>query len=256
MPFLDFTEAKDLPEGITPELLANESVQNFIKSGFENTFQKRFETEASGLQANIDAIKAEKVKLQGYLDGYKGVDMDEYAQLQEFKKNNGDASSQIATLTAEKDAIKEAYETKLADEQTQRQTIEQSLHAEQLTNKASQGIREHNSQFPTVAVKEGAERWVIEEAGKVFKRDDKGNYIPMNGDRVLTGDSGDVMTYGEWVNSLRKRAEFAPLFEVPSGGGAGGSGNPAGKGHFNPKDLAGSKEERQAAIAAKFNLPG
>jgi len=255
MPFIDFAEAKDLPEGVTPELLGNEAVQTFIKSKFDESFEKRFEIETSGLKKTNQELKDEKVKLKGFLDELKDIDVEEYKRLKELAKNNGDAARQIEVLEAEKEGIRETYEEKISGMQSEMQVTVNSLYSEQLRNKVAEGIREHNASFPAVAVVDGTERWVIEEAQKVWQRDEQGNYTPMNGDRVLTGPNGDVMTYPEWVNSLREQANFAPMFKVPTGGGARGGNGGSGGGHFNPSDLAGSKSERQAAISARFNLP-
>jgi len=252
--FIDFKEVEELPEGLTPEMLASDAVQNHIKKHHDTAFEARFDIEASGLKKTISEIKDEKQKLQGYLDEYKDIDMDEYKRLQEFKKNNGDATKQIEVLTAERDSLRAGYEEKLEAAKGETQAALTSLYAEELTNSISQGIREHNAKFPTVALIEASDRWVNEEAKKVWKRDDNGEYLPMDGDRVMTGANG-VLSYAEWVNSLRSRVEFAPLFKTPEGAGAPGGKGGSGTKVFNPKDFAGSTEERQAAIKAKFDLP-
>lgn len=252
--FIDFSKVDKLPEGVTPELLADEGVQNFIKAQFDTSFEARFQTEASGLQSTNAALKEEKRQLKEHLNNYKDIDLNEYNTLKEFKKNNGDATSQIQTLQSQLDSVKEGYETKFQKQEQDALGLQQKLHNEQLTNRVAGGISEHNAKFPTVALREGSQRWINDEAKKVWKQDQDGNFVPMNGDRVMTGQDGNVMQFSEWVNSLRSNAEFQNFFISPAGGGSSGSGG-GGSRHFNPKDMAGSKEERRAAIAAKYDLP-
>jgi len=247
--FIDFKDAK-LPEGLTQEMLADSGLQDFIKAQFDTSFQARFEIQASGLKDTNEQLKKEKTELKGHLDKFNEIDLEEYARLQELKKTNGDATSQIERLTAERDAIKTTLEEKLANQEAETNELRTSLHSEQLGNEILAGIRQHNKDFPAVALHEGSEPWVIEEAHKIFKRNDNGEHIPMNGDQVMTGKEG-VMTPAEWAGELRKTAKFAPLYKAPAGGGApGGSGGANGP-HFNPKDIGGTKDERTAAFAAR-----
>ena len=252
--FIDFNGTDNLPDGVTAEVLNSDAIQGLLKTSFDSLFEKRFEVEASGLKATNAELKGEKAKLKGYLDEYKGIDLKELEKLRELAENNGEAVRQIDRLTSERDAIKESFETRLRARDAEYQQIQDELFTERLLNEVSDGVRQHNAAFPTVRVKDGQERWIKDEAKKVFQRDEKGNFVPMNGDRVLTGRDGNIMTFAEWVNDLREKPDFAEFFQKPAGGGAAGSGGAGGK-HFNPKDLAGSPAERQAAIAAKFNLP-
>ncbi len=255
MPFIDFNEAEELPEGLTPELLESDSVQNFLKSKFDASYEAKFEVEASGLKATNLALKDEKTTLKGHLDQYKDIDLNEIERLRELAKNNGDAVEQINRLTTERDGIREAYALKLEAAEASANDYASQLNAEKLTNRVGGGIQEHNSSYESVALLPGMEHWLMEEAKSVFQQDEKGNYIPMNGDRVMTGADGNVMSIAEWVNSLRTNPRFAPFYKKPTGSGAtGGNGGGTGQ-YFNPKNMAGTKEERTAAIAAKYNLP-
>ena len=261
-PIVKFSDIEGFepPEGITPELLESPAIQNVIKSAFDVSFTNRFEVEASGLKKTSEQIKQEKealkTKLEEVTEKYKDMDPEEVARLRELVKNNGDATKQLEVLTAERDGIKTSFENQIAEKDKAYNDLQSELHVERLTNHVANGVREHNAKYPQVHVEPGAERWIIEEAKNVWRYDaEQSRFVPMDGDRVLTGSSGAVMEYAEWVNTLREKPEFAPLFTKPTGGGAGGSSVGAGGKHFNPKDMGGSAEERKAAIAAKTGLP-
>lgn len=254
MPFIDFAEASDLPEGVSAEALNSDAVQNFIKERSDSIFQNRFEVEASGLKRTNAELKEEKRQQKELLDKYKDIDLDEVGRLRELAKNNGDATKQIEVLSAEKAAMAESQAKEREQMASKYGELEARYNAERLTNRVKEGISEFNAQFPTVSVKPGTERWIVDEASKVFQVDPEGKYVPMDGERVMTGSDGNVMSFGEWVNSLRQRPDFASFFNQPAGGGASGNNGRGGQ-HFNPKNMGGTPEERKAAIAAKYNLP-
>lgn len=259
-PFIDFSEAEALPEDVTPDVLNSEPVQEFIKARFNSVYEERFETEAKGLKRTNQELKEEKTRIKEMLDRYKDIDVEEFKQLKEFRENNGDAGKQLAQMQAQLEVqqaeiqgIEESYQNKLQLVARDKEQIEAQLYSERLQNEVRSGIAIHNADYPQVGIKKGNERWIVEEANKVWKRDEDGNFMPMNGDRVMTGPSGKVMTYPEWINSLRNRPDFKDMFHQPTGGGATG-GNGKGNIPFNPRDMAGSTEERQSAIKARWNL--
>ena len=247
-PFIDFSQAEGLPEGISADVLNSEGFQLLLKQQFDSRFSDRFETEAQGLKRTNAELKAEKQAIKERLDRLKDIDPDEYARLQELRKNNGDATKQIERLTEERNAIQQAADLKLKEALAIADKNKQELLQEKFSNKALNAITKHNEQFKAIRVKPGAEKYLVDAARQVFKIDSDGSFTPMNGDRVMTGDSGTMMTLEEWVNHYRS---VEPLFyEQPSGGGANGGG--AGGKHFNPKNLAGSQPERKSAIGARF----
>ena len=239
-PIVKFDEkVEGLPEGVTPEALNSESVQTHIKNVVEGILSRRVETEVSGLKNKNQELLDKLSSANDNLKKYDDVNLEEIDQLRELVKNNGDATERLKTLTAERDGIKESYESKLAEATKATQQTLAQLHQEQLTNQISAGIREFNAKNPAVAVQEGTEEWFLKEAGNVWKRNAEGNYLLMDGDRVVTGSDGNAMGYSEWINSLRDKPAFTPLFKTPVGGGAGGAGGGGG----NSGGYSGSKSD-------------
>ncbi len=264
MTVIDFSKLEDLPEGLDVEVLHSDVIQEAIKSEFDSMYEARFNTEASGLQRVNADLKKEKQQLKEHFDAfkdkYKDINPDEYRQLREFRESAGEAGKQLESLQSEneilrteRDAITNSFEDKLRAKDQEALQIQSQLDNERLDNRVLQGIQMHNKEYSSVKALPGTERWILAEARETWKKDENGSFVPMRGDRVLTGPDGNVMTFPEWVNSLRTRAEFSHMFEQPTGGGAPGSGK-SGR-PFNPNDLAGDKDQRTAAFAARFNLP-
>ena len=257
-PIIDFTaEGVQLPEGVPAEALNTPAVQDFIKGQFDAHFQTRFDTESQGLRKTNEQMKTEKKELKELLDKYEKVDFDEVARLKELAKNNGEAARQLEVMQAELNAKDDLINTQKQEFDGNYNKLQKDFHLLELKTFGNDGIAEFNAEFATVALKPGNERWIHEEAQKVWQRNENGEYVPMNGDRLMTDtQTGKVMTYAGWMNSLRSKPGFTDMFLQPSGGGAGGGGTPSAPGHFNPKDLAGGSKERGAAIASRFpNLP-
>lgn len=123
---------------------------------------------------------------------------------QRIERMNADHSGQVEGLQKQLNKIlseRDSYRTKLSD------TL--------IDNSISQAIGE-------VAVpRKGAMRDILARARAVWKVDDEGSLIPMNGDTVMYGPKGDApLTPQEWGGLLFKEAPY--LFEGNVGGGAQG----------------------------------
>lgn len=257
-PIIDFTaEGVQLPEGVPAEALNTPAVQDFIKGQFDAHFQTRFDTESQGLRRTNEQLKQEKKEFSEKLNQYEKVDFDEIDRLRELAKNNGEAVKQLEVMQSQLTAKDEQVNAQKQEFENSYNELQNAYHSLELKTFGNDGIAEFNAEFATVALKPGNERWIHEEAAKVWRRNENGDYVPMNGDRLMTDTAtGNVMTYAGWMNSLRSKPGFTDMFLQPSGGGAGGGGTPSAPGHFNPKDLAGGSKERGAAIASRFpNLP-
>jgi len=265
-PLIDFSKIDSLPEGLDPTVLNSEAVQAAIKTGFDKHYETRYATDVSGLKGNSEALKAEKQRIQEKFDEfktqYKDVDLDAYNQALEFKRSNGDASKlldnasqEIQVLKAELQGKDDVYNEKLSEREQLINERDGKIRSMLLTNNVKEGISEHNARFPAVALKPAQEKWIAGEAEKVWRySEESGSFVAMNGDRVITGPSGEAISYGEWINTLRDKAEFQEMFHQPTGGGAGGGG--AGGAAYNPKNLAGNADERRSAIGGMFpDLP-
>lgn len=104
----------------------------------------------------------------------------------------------------------------------------------------------------TGALPEAMEDIVLRARG-IWTLNDEGDAVAVDGDgEVILGKDGKTpLSPAEWAESLREAAPH--LWPRPQGGGAqgsnkGGASQPAGS-------FGGSKEDRKAAIAKRFNLP-
>ena len=239
----------NLPEGTTDEvisLLNSEAIQGVIKTSFDSNF----EIQASGLKKTNEALKAEKLKLKEYADTLSGIDVDEYKKLQESAKNKGKESQELERVMAEFNAVKDSRDSEITKANERATQFEKQLKDEQLKTFAGNAIAEYNA-ANSLKVLAGAEKYLIEKALSAFTRSDDGSFVPMDGERILTGADG-IMSGAEWINSMR---DVEPLFyEKPTGSGAMGSAKGAGGSHYSPSDMAGDAAARTKAIAAKFNL--
>lgn len=240
----EFKPEDGISEDVLP-ILNSEAVQGILKKQFET----HFELQASGLKKTNAEIKAEKQKLKELLDAKAAIDPDEYKALKESSKNKGKEAEQLERLHAELEAIKSGRDAEIGAAKTEAEKYRAALEAEQLKMYVAGAIADYNSKA-TLKVVAGAEKYLINAAMQAFTRDEKGGFVPMDGERVLTGKDG-IMSGAEWVNAMRDKE---PLFyEKPTGSGATGSKG-AGGAYFNPAQLSGSPEERKKAIAARFNL--
>ena len=239
----------NLPEGTTDEvisLLNSEAIQGVIKTSFDSNF----EIQASGLKKTNEALKAEKLKLKEYADTLSGIDVDEYKKLQESAKNKGKESQELERVMAEFNAVKDSRDSEITKANERATQFEKQLKDEQLKTFAGKAIAEYNATSP-LKVTAGAEKYIIDAALNSFTRSDDGSFVPMDGERILTGADG-IMSGSEWVNSMRDKEPL--FFDKPTGSGAMGSAKGAGGSHYSPSDMAGDSAARTKAIAAKFNL--
>lgn len=105
------------------------------------------------------------------------------------------------------------------------------------------------------AIKTGALPEALEDivlrAGSTWTLNDDGEAVAMNGDEVILGKDGKTpLTPMEWAESLRETAPH--LWPKAQGTNAPGSNAGGGKQTFNPAKLGGTREERKAALAARF----
>lgn len=266
-PFIDFSKLEDFtpPEGVSVDALNSQAVQQVLQDQFDANFQSRYDTQAAGLVKTNQQLKAEKTAakqaMEELKEQYKDIDPDKYNQLLELEKNNGDATQQLATA---RQSI-ESLQTELQQEKEAR-TGERKQFSSTLTNYQrdtfiGEAIREFNATNEQVSLKPGNEQWLLQEAARVWRGEVKKDeatgaesttFTPMgDGEKVLMGRGGQVMTGAEWVNSLRDRAGFKDMFRQPEGGGSGGSGGSGG----NSGSLTGDAKQRSQHFADKFNLP-
>lgn len=93
---------------------------------------------------------------------------------------------------------------------------------------------------------------IVLRGGGLWHLNDDGDPVAMNGEEIVLGKDGKTpLTPQEWAESLRESAPH--LWPKAQGSGAPGSGG--GNRGLPAGNFGGSKEERQAAIAKKFNLP-
>lgn len=240
----EFDEAS-LPEGVDKAVLAvlnSEPVQALIKSKFDNSF----EIQASGLKKTNAELKAEKQRIK---ELYDGIDVNEYKQLKDAYKSKGKEAEQIERLNAELEAIRANKDLEVNTAKKTADDFKAALEREQLKTFINDSIAQYNAKYQ-LKVRPGAEKYLIDEAMKAFSRGEKGEFVPTEGERILTGKDG-IMSGLEWVDAMRLKESL--LYESPVGSGATGSRG-IGAAAFDPKQLAGTPAEREKAIAAKFNL--
>lgn len=242
-------KAETLPEG-TPddviELLNSETIQGQLKSSFD----RHFDLQASGLKKTNEALKQEKIKLKEYADSFAEIDPEEYKTLKELSKSKGNEARELERAMAELKSIRESKDAEIAKAAETANEYKTALQNEQLKGYVFDAIGTYNANA-NLKVQAGAEKYLIEAAKQYFQRDDKGDFIPLDGERVLTGRDG-IMKGAEWVDFMRDKEPL--FFEKATGSGAMGQRGAGVTGHYNPSALAGNQEERKRAIAAKFNL--
>lgn len=269
---LDFTPIKDkLPEGLTVEMLALPAIQDFI-----GTFTtSSVDTATQGLKATNLELKNEKTALKEDLDKKKDIDpakyasllelekndinLDEYAQLKQFKEDNTDAAGKIQSLQQQISSIETAHAARLEEIESEKAQLNNGLLDERRSNQIANGIQDHASKYNAVGLLPGNAKWVQQEASDVWKyqeggEGEKGRFVAMDGDQMIPGADGKPIGMGEWVNTLRDKPEFMHMFAKPEGGGAGGGA--AGGMAVDKTKLVGSKAEAASAVAGMFpDLP-
>lgn len=133
---------------------------------------------------------------------------------------------------------------------------ESELRAKAEAKASKLAARTLSGAIKDAAIKAGALPEAMEDivlrGGSLWRLNDDGDPVAMAGDEVVLGKDGKTpLTPGEWADSLRETAPH--LWPKAQGSNAPGSN---GSSRQTPKgDFGGTKSERQAAIAKKFNLP-
>lgn len=220
------------------------------------------------LQAIIDArvndavsgLKAKNGELIGKLKDssenlkrYDGIDPDAVRTILSKFASDEEATllkaGKIDEVLAKRTERMQADHAK-AIEKLQEKNKRESAKASKLAARTLSGA------IKDAAIKAGALPEAMEDivlrGGGLWKLNDDGDPVALNGDEVVFGKDGKTpLTPSEWAESLRETAPH--LWPKAQGSNALGSGfsnksQPAG-------DFGGSKAERQNAIAKKFNLP-
>lgn len=201
------------------------AVQAFVQSAIDSA-TKDIRSEIKGFRDNNIALKKE-------VEGYKSIGMnpDDLKRLVENINKNEEAKL-IAdgkfedVLQMRVEPLRRDYETRL-DAATKRQDeLSERVHLLEEENYELRVTQQVTAHIPP-DVWDGAQRIFIDEARKVWKRDDDGNMVPRrdNGTRWISKDGKHDIGFEEWIATFRDTMPF--LFRTPSGSPARG-GNAAG----------------------------
>lgn len=217
----------------------------------------KFHLAVEGLvpKSRVDEFRDTNIALKRQMDEltarFDGIDPDVARDLAAKAAKDRDKklidAGKVEELLAERvGAMKVDYEKTLKAEQDAKSALTKQLEGLVIDN----AIRD-------AATKSGVRATAVDDVllrGRALYRLQEGKAVPMDGDKVLFGKSGDPMPIEEWVSGLTEKAPH--LFEPSQGGGArngAGSGN-TGAGRVNRDDAASFLTNLKDIAAGKIKV--
>jgi len=191
-------------------------------------------TEDGGFKKRIDEFRSNNIALTKKLEAFSNIDPDHYKTLAEENKELKKQAASKDSPDIEK--IKTEYEGRLTtlseakkNAEMQAQTYRSQLHGHVIDNVVAKAVSNVGK------VQKGALTDILSRARSIWKVNDNGVPVAMNGDAVVYGAEGKLpLTAEEWAQQLLTEAPY--LFEPNAGGGAGGS-SASGSGSGGKKQI-------------------
>jgi len=228
-----------------------------FKEALEAAVKAKLDEETEGLRTNRDAILKEKRELAKKLDGYSGLDPEEYATLkaadEKRQREDAEAAGEFGKLEAQ---LKDQHSKELEKHQGRIGTLQGALENELVQRSALEELAKH-SDTPGLLLPHVLKHVkMVEDNGKfgVLVIDDEGN------PRIAPDakGTGDLMTITQLVGSMKEQDEFKPGFRgsggagsSASGSGNGGSGGPA---VLDPGDRTGVMANLEGILAGTTRI--
>lgn len=223
-------------------LTQNEAFTGYISEAVQN----RAEAAKLEVKSKLNEFRDNNIALQQKLDGYAGIDVEEYKQL----KALGGKGADVSKL---EEQFNQQLQSKAAEAEELRQQLEQlnqSVEQQKFTDTARSAISKYNTANGSVSVTEGADGVLIDKikaSSKVV--DGKLIMLDNDGNEFIT-DSG-IGTIDQWINQVARK-QYPFLFNKPSGGGAAGStAGGAGAKTISRRDFDAITDPRKRVEVAK-----
>lgn len=190
---------------------------------------------------------------EGKLKTFDGIEDPEAAKKALGTVANLDAKKLIDAGEAEKvrAEITKAFEAKLADAGAQTETLRAQLYGQMVGGAFSRSkFVSDKLAIPSDLVEARFGKHFAVKDGKVIATDANGNTIFSPSNPGEPADFDEALTH--LVNAYPQKDQI--LKGTGAGGGGAGGGN-GGGGNQSKGNFGGSREERLAAISAKFDLP-
>lgn len=214
--------------------------------------QQEVEKAVSGLKSKNSELLGKLKERDEQIKKFDGIDPDAVRNI--LKRFADDEEAKLIAdgkidevLNKRTERMRGDFEKKLTDAQKQAQEAVERA-------KSYEGKVLENS-LMAAAAKVGVHQHAIEDVlfrGRaMFALDSNGQAVMLDDENkpVLGKDGKTPFSPGEWLEGMKEKApHWFPA--TASGGGAGGGGGGGGGG--TKGNFGGSKEERQAAIAAKY----
>ena len=220
----------------------------------EKTYtQAEVEALTQGLQKKNQELISDKKGLRDKLSQFDGIDPERAKSM--FKQVEDEEERKLledgkvdAAFEKRTSALRDDYQKQLQDRDTR------LTASEQRTNKLSQLAV--NGSLSSAATSVGALPESLEAlqamAKGVFVTNEDGAVVALDadGDVVYGKDPSKPLSTAEWLESIKERMPH--LFHQPKGVGALSNQKFSGK---PSSDVGGSKSDREAHFASRFNLP-
>lgn len=233
----------------------NEQVLDLNNPEVKAAVQSLIDAEVQGLKTKNNELIQTNKTLKDEFNGFKG-------QFDGLDINVVKALVQKAGQDEETRLLAEGKIDEVMNRRTElmRGDFAKQLEAEKLRADKSEAFanrfrdRVLSDSIREAAVKTGAIPDAMDDivlrARGVFTLNEEGNPVAVDrdGNAIMGKDGKTPLTPIEWAEGLKETARH--LWPTPSGGGAQGGGTP----NRGAGNMGGSREERQAAIASKYNL--
>lgn len=205
-------------------LKADKAFTDYVATAVENreeAVRQSATADVEPLKKKIDEFRTSNIELKKKLDEVDGIDAEEYKRLKALGSDANAASERIKALELEYNGKLEGLTVERDTLKTENTELAQARKDDNFKFEAQHAINEHNTKYPTVAVKPKAQSKLIEEMMRSQKMIDDKRVMLDNG-KEFTTDAG-IGSVADWINVVGRR-EFDYMYEVPAGGGAPGSG--------------------------------
>lgn len=259
MPIITFDSKESIPEGFeTGDIKETDDGKftvNVVTKAKLDEFREKNISQSKGLEA-VSAKLSNYVSTYGEIEDFEEAGkeletMRETAQRVEDGKlkQSGDVEAEIEKRTK---SMKGDFERRLQESEKARAAAE--AKAKETEGKFRSTIVDHHVTAaiirPDSGVNQDALPDILNRARSVFRVNDDGKLVAMDGDAVIYGaDGATPMTPAEWLGQLKESAPY--FFKGSTGGDAGGND---GKGGKATKKYGGMSEEEFNKLPAAKKL--
>jgi len=211
---IDFTSFKR-PDTIPQEALESPELIRFINESIDR------QVEATASTARDQAEKAVRDKA---IADQKVEDLRKRLDDAQTGGSGNDAIDKLkAQLSKAKEEAAQEYKAQLDSIKSDNDSLKAKLDETELSNYMRTQIQEYNAKYPQLKAVDGAEKYLVEEGKRAFKKTESGEFRAFDGDKPLTSASG-FMTGVEFLSNLRDNPSTRIFFGQTQGSGATGSG--------------------------------